>query len=405
MSGGFRRRAKRAVVVAATVAGWLAIPSGAQAAGPWTRVPSPSPNPERTALSAVSCVSPTRCTAVGGFSHPRVVRFVRTLIVRTTDGTTWTRVASPNPGEWVNGLNGVSCSSGTVCMAVGIAFPIGDAPPPPLVLRTTDGTTWRHVAAPAVGVTGFGASDVSCSTSTDCMLVGEADGRPMALRRTSGNRWIRQDVPVPVAVPGVDSRLLGVDCITPTVCTAVGTYSPVFLKPSRTLVMRTTNGRHWAIVPSPNPGPSVTGSFLNDVSCVSAAVCTAVGEVREPFSGPNLANRGFVLRTTDGTTWTRAATPTTAGPVWLTSVSCTTPTDCTAVGSRRRASGRVAAVVLRTTNGVSWSTPGAFDALPEWQVRAVDCPAPERCRAVGSRGVGPPPIIDAWYQSLVLTEQ
>src|SRR5690348_18232190 len=33
----------------------------------------------------------------------------------------------------------------------------------------------------------------------------------------------------------------------------------------------------WSVVPSPSPGPGGAGDALNGVSCVSAAVCAAVG--------------------------------------------------------------------------------------------------------------------------------
>jgi hypothetical protein len=39
------------------------------------------------------------------------------------------------------------------------------------------------------------------------------------------------------------------------------------------------NGSAWVIVASPNPTGS-TASYLNDVSCVTATACTAVGDWR-----------------------------------------------------------------------------------------------------------------------------
>jgi hypothetical protein len=127
---------------------------------------------------------------------------------------TWSVVPSPSRGTGNNLLDGTSCVSATACMAVGYSSASGG------VFRTLaeswDGTGWSVVPSPSVGAG--------------------------------------------------DNILLGVSCVSATVCTVVG------LTGSGTLI-ESWNGSSWSVTPSPG-----TGIFgLYGVSCVSATACTAVG--------------------------------------------------------------------------------------------------------------------------------
>ena len=58
------------------------------AGNPWVRMAVPTPSPIGIVLVSVSCVGPSTCVAVGYSEAPNGIR---ALIMRTTDGTTWTR--------------------------------------------------------------------------------------------------------------------------------------------------------------------------------------------------------------------------------------------------------------------------------------------------------------------------
>src|SRR6478736_1122292 len=90
-------RSRRRVLVGALVmaAVTLAVPPPALAAGSWVKVPVPSPGAQYNTLTSVSCVSENACTAVGWYLPADGIR--RNLIIRTTDGVIWTRIASPQP--------------------------------------------------------------------------------------------------------------------------------------------------------------------------------------------------------------------------------------------------------------------------------------------------------------------
>jgi hypothetical protein len=381
------------VVAVAVVLGALALPAPAGAGNPWFRVPAPSRG-YQSQLWSVSCPAPDACYAVGYETGPPYTRF----LARTTNGTTWSRVSLPL--EEYDGIAAVSCVAPTRCTAVGTALVRVFAPHPLqsvlLVLRTTDGVTWRR--STHLGPRdSFYVADVSCAFGTHCTAIGDARpfGGPFVMRTTDGVRWVRRDLTIP---EHRDRLLAGLDCPTALNCTAVGAYFPTGSNPNgRTLVMRTSDGVHWAHVPTPNPAPSQSESWLTDVSCVRGSLtCVAVG------SAHTGAKRAFILRTANSVTWTRAATP--AGTTWpdLTGVDCQSKTECTAVGVQYPPSpldGRV--VLLRTTDGLGWSSPSPGSERGARELADVSCATPVRCVAVGF--VEPPDRFLA-RKSLVLRE-
>jgi photosystem II stability/assembly factor-like uncharacterized protein len=307
--------------------------------------------------------------------------------VRTVDGTTWTRVPSPNPGLTVNALFGVSCTSAPTCTAVGkySGRTVHMPPELPLIVRTDDGATWHQVPAAPGGIARAGyLNGVDCVTADRCRAVGgvSPDGHAIVLRTTNGEDWYRQVTPK----RGVSSWATSIDCVSDTECTAVGSHAPPAAAGGvngvwRTLVLRTTDGRTWAQVPSPNPNPQFSQAALYDVSCIGS-VCTAVGDLH-PRPGP--VERGLIVRTTDGITWMRMPTPVMALPGLLTSVSCTSATDCTAVGSSSDGSPFRITTLLRTTNGTSWASPSPVSEKPGRQPWGVSCATPSGCVAVGDQ--------------------
>lgn len=103
-------------------------------------------------------------------------------------------------------------------------------------------------------------------------------------------------------------------------------------------------GTGWVIQPTPIPSGTTT-SHLTGVSCTSASACTAVG-----FYSTSSGSRALAERW-NGTSWKIQPTPSSANPedfLLLFSVSCTSATSCTAVGS---SGGRPLA---ERWNGTSW---------------------------------------------------
>ena len=132
----------------------------------------PTPNPPGTLFSmllGVSCASPIVCTAVGAYYDERVVQ--STLVERWENGR-WRVQASPSPGGNEDSyLLAVSCASPTTCTAVGTYdddYPNGST----LALRWY-GSKWIRSATPDPdGATTSSLVSVSCSSPATCTAVG-----------------------------------------------------------------------------------------------------------------------------------------------------------------------------------------------------------------------------------------
>jgi hypothetical protein len=189
-------------------------------------------------------------------------------------------------------------------------------------------------------------------------------------RAASG--WSVSSSPNPTGSTG--SHLNGVSCISASSCFAVG-YFTTASSPGRVLIER-WNGTKWAIVASPVPSGS-TGSYLNAVSCVSAASCAAVGYSYNSTTTNTLAERW------NGTKWSVVPSPNPSGDdPDLVGVSCTSATNCLAVGFYSASNGSDATLAERW-NGTKWAlvaspNPKSSDSY----LNGVSC-AGATCMAVG----------------------
>ena len=115
--------------------------------------------------------------------------------------------------------------------------------------------------------------------------------------------------------------LVGVSCISPTACTAVGTR--FYSSRTRTLI-ESWNGGRWKIVRSPTRRAAIPGwSMVRGPSA-----CAAVGYVLVP-SGADQS----LIESWNGSAWSIVASPDASFPNnLLNAVSCSDPTSCIAVG-------------------------------------------------------------------------
>src|SRR5215475_4854753 len=215
---------------------------------------------------------------------------------------------------------------------------------------------------------------VSCPAANSCVAVGtysKASGAGVTLAELwNGTAWRIQPLPSP---PGAAwSNLLGVSCVSPSVCEAVG--ATVSRSREWRPVMERWNGTKWQLQPAPSSG----ASYLVGVSCTSPTACTAVGGSAPGTPGRALAERW------DGSSWRVQQTPSPAG-AFLAGVACTSPSACTAVG------GSDAGALAERWNGTTWSTQaipnppqgGAF-------LNSVVCLSSSACTAVGNSNAGNP---------------
>jgi photosystem II stability/assembly factor-like uncharacterized protein len=205
-----------------------------------------------------------------------------TSIVSHNDGRSWT-VGSMPSGFLPASPQGLSCSSVSVCVAVGITD--GPASPPRgAALVTSDGGHhWKWGDVPS-SVVRFKAT--TCIRAL-CMAIGNgppADpSAPYGPTQTlashdGGRRWVSY------GQAGVRSAFLTSISCTPTTCWAAGALT----KAATGTILSTTNGgQSWA--PAELPGPptrvqeaatrrtSIDVEGVTGISCPAVGSCIAIG--------------------------------------------------------------------------------------------------------------------------------
>ena len=243
----------------------------------WSITPSPDPNQGSNAgLGCVSCTSSTNCVAVGAYNNSSSVE---QTLAETWNGTSWSIVSSPNEGSGQNARTDVSCTSSTICVAVG--FYVNSSSVQQTLAETWNGTSWSTVSSPNEGSGPNELDGVSCTSSTNCVAVGfytavivvNPDFPPINVIQTLVETWNGTSWSI-ISSPNAEAKLdqlLGVSCSSSTSCVAVGFWA---VGTTQTLI-EAWNGTSWSLTPS--PGFQGNYDTLSDVSCTSSTICVAVG--------------------------------------------------------------------------------------------------------------------------------
>jgi hypothetical protein len=296
----------------------------------WTAATVPSAGAS-VALDGLSCTSASLCAAVGGYQGSTGGPFIEMW-----NGSAWSVVPSASPqGSTTGSLNGVSCVGPAFCMAVGSAL-TGSTQDG--FAESWNGSAWRvqTITAPP-GITST-LESVSCLTTTSCVAVGTIEGTSTWIIGWNGSSWTLQPSP---NTGSTYSELAGVSCTTPSFCMAVGGTD---LGPSGVPLAEQWNGTSWSIVTTPHD-PTETGSTeqFSSVSCVGTTDCEAVGMYYYPPSETTFAE-GW-----NGSSWAGQTTPNVAGETnTLHGVTCFSATTCSAVGNAN------GATLALTWDGQTW---------------------------------------------------
>jgi hypothetical protein len=250
-------------------------------------------NPRGTTWSVlddVSCASSTRCMLVGAAGTTRQtthgLRYLSHATAYLWNGSALRQLTVPAPAHNQGSeLAGVSCRTATTCMTVGnYTSPTGRFLP--YSALWTNGT-WHVRVTPTIrgkATTVFQA--VSCAAAASCVAVGDAfsPGDTAFAERYANGRWTVLRV---VAKP--QSVFFSVSCPARSRCVAVGQQGTQHGLRS---LIEAWNGTGWAVQPVPATAAPFTINALGHVSCVTAAICTAVGYRHNPavrFSDRTLA--------------------------------------------------------------------------------------------------------------------
>jgi hypothetical protein len=296
----------------------------------WTIQPTPNPvgtNVGPVYLEAVSCASATSCTAVGHYASPSGLH--QFPLAEHWDGTAWALQAAPRPAHSSHTfLDGVSCRTATSCIAVG--YYLNSTGAYVTLAEHWNGTAWQVQATPSPASSAFSQLDgVWCTSATICTAVGHyrgSGGVEMTLAEVrNGSTWAIQAIPNPAGSAG--SYLQGVSCRSAISCTATGRYTNS--TGATVTLAEHWDGAAWAVQATPNPAHAAANSLLDSISCASLTSCTAAGWYATASGGTRALAEHW-----NGSTWRIQATPDPAGATfsYLEGVSCTLPGSCTATG-------------------------------------------------------------------------
>ena len=235
-----------------------------------------------------------------------------------------------------------------------------------------------HGHAQPRGATDRMLRSVSCPTASMCLAVGSAmftsgdtivDVQPLAERWDGTKWWLMK--------PDADSdeQFFDVSCTNVSNCVVVGKSWDFFFH-DHTLVER-WDGAHWSAMASPDRS-GATDSQLAAISCTSASNCFAVGRSRAGSSAKTLAERW------NGTHWSivASANPSNGADAALNAVTCTSVSSCIAVGDQNAGTTKPLA---ERWNGATWSiVPIPNGSRDQNSLSDVHCTSATNCVAVGS---------------------
>jgi hypothetical protein len=205
-------------------------------------------------INGVSCVAGNDCTAVGNWTPPAPHDSVHTL-VEHWDGFGWSVEPTTHPADssaWT--FSAIDCVDPTHCTAVGMAN--GS-----ILVERWDGRHWNLVTTPAKPADANldELRSVWCVSATQCVAAGDENLQGVSSSRTliaasSGGAWSVQSTP---GFAAFNRRLLSVACRAATDCMAVGSQSNATNR--EIPVAQHWDGHTWTDESPPIPAPHSIG--------------------------------------------------------------------------------------------------------------------------------------------------
>jgi hypothetical protein len=194
---------------------------------------------------------------------------------------------------------------------------------------------------------------VSCSTSSDCVAVGDDSG-PFADVESSGN-WVQTRLST-AATNQLDDQLVAISCSSASSCVAVGSTANLTTAPTRRapLVEVLSDGA-WSRVVIGEPGGATSAEF-SSVACPAPGTCVAVGDAT------TASRQAPIIATLNDGAGVAAAV---AFSVHLSSgalksVECQSPTQCVAFGQGSYLSAGTGSLnqslLVDRLSGTTWTT-------------------------------------------------
>ena len=324
----------------------------------------------------------------------------------------------------------MTCALGSTCVSVGYSIDYETDNTTPAILRSTDGgLKWRSRTAPTDTLI---LNAVACASRTTCVALGTStqSSNHFVVDASSdgGSKWTSGTVPPPI------EDISGLSCWSPSDCLAVGsTENATQPVDTEGVAITTSNyGTSWTVGASPDGL-----SKIDNVTCVSATECIAVGTSGQSSPGIDTSSNGgtswtpatisgdtadmsslsgvacsgsntcmaygfdMILLSARRGTWTPATLP---DNIEITDVACPSNSLCLGVG--QNAGSLIPAVYSTTHGGAQWSAqsvPGAAGTA----LFGIDCPTSDDCVAVGytQDGDGPAYVVRTSDAGVTWTSQ
>jgi Fibronectin type III domain len=269
--------------------------------GTWTRKALPvATGSKKVVVNGVVCSTASVCTAVGGDETGSTTH----ALVETDTSGTWSEsyVSTPKSSESL--LNGLWCASQGNCVAVGLDSSTGKLA---TMVATESSGVWSPAAnlpAPPAGVLEAIPYSIACHAVGDCSAIAfglSTSGFSTIAWTETSSTW-GAAVVLPPAADGLDFAGRSIQCPTATTCLAVGSLedaSGSIVRPASDTELSGT----WsapAAVPLPKLSPVMTSGSFTSLSC-TATICEAVGLLQQTVN-PN-AETVAGAATWSGGTW------------------------------------------------------------------------------------------------------
>ncbi len=372
----------------------IATPIGALTS-PWHPMKVPT-SPNR-GYGQPTCLDQSHCWVPYGTSS------AAGILVTLNAGRTWfaSRLSTP-----VNVIDSVSCSSITVCAAVGFDMKAGGTPRAVALFSSDGGRLWSTATLPPTYTPSHGSwtrlDSLNCRSNEECVATGAGPAPPaLPVSCGSGCTYVPGPTNGTIALWALTSTDGGatwsgstiesslpdqayqINCSSATTCAAVGFGFGSCPAGQRctahglAFYYNAAAPTQWSLVPVP------TGVFsVYSLSCPTASLCLAVGSTGDAETG-----HGVVLRSQNGgRSWQRLRAP--AGSNSIQSISCVNQHTCLAAGGMGTSSYVQPTVFLTTNAGGTWRV-GAVSAVQF--MGAVTCPVVHFCLMTGSLALGADP--------------
>lgn len=342
----------------------------------WSLVSSPDADPTQgNRLYGVFCLAGNNCWAAGEYSNFQAN--ANQSLVEHWNGASWSIVPSDNPNSTVENLQ-ENQLQGTACASPTDCWAVGFIRNGPYttLIQHWDGNQWSVVQSPNTSSWFNILNGVTCNSTSDCWAAGYlGGGSGTLLEHWDGSNWSI----IPSANTSAPTNILyNVACASPTQCWAVGFTGSVG---SYATLLEHWNGSSWTVAASVAL-PGAKFASLNGVTCSSPSQCWAVGE----FQDIATSNYHTLIEKWNGTSWTGIASVDPGPPNTLSGVACASASDCWTVGSYFN--GFTSQMLFEHWNGTSWSlVPRTSNSSLQESLSSIACVSSSQCWAAGYNSV------------------